>query len=182
MTKIDGLAISMETISVSDGTSSTVFVGEITTLLPGGHGNDTLNSGFGNDILMGIVFSQTLRVTLFNPPSFGWEAGSELEGGAVGGHVKVFDGSGNLIVQSAELVIPPGEFRSVDFDRHALARSGEPGTGRLQARIKPFFDFKSDRLSRVLASFEIVDNSTGKTVVLAGQQCLVFYLGGIPGN
>lgn len=96
--------------------------------------------------------------------------------------MKVFDNGGNLIAQSAELVIPPGEFRSFDFNRDALSLPGEPGTNRAQARIKPFFNFESERLSPVLASLEIVDNRTGKTVVLSGQQCLVFYLGGIPGN
>jgi hypothetical protein len=45
---------------------------------------------------------------------------------------------------------------------------GEPGTIRTQSRIKPFFKFESERLSPVLASFEIVDNSTGKTVSLSG--------------
>jgi hypothetical protein len=59
---------------------------------------------------------------------------------------------------------------------------GELGANRAQVRIKPFFNFESERLSPVLASFEVVDNSTGKTVTLSGQQCLVFYLGGTPSN
>jgi hypothetical protein len=59
---------------------------------------------------------------------------------------------------------------------------GEPGANQAQARIKPFFNFESERLSPVLASFEIDDNRTGKTVVLSGQECLVFLLGGIPSN
>jgi len=77
--------------------------------------------------------------------------------------VKIFGGSGNLIAQSPEQVIPPGEFRSFDFNRDALPLQGEPGTNRAQARIKPFFEFESGRLSPVLASFEIVDGSTGRT-------------------
>ena len=96
--------------------------------------------------------------------------------------MKVFDGAGKLLAQSPELVIPPGEFRSFDINRYALSLPGDPGTNRAQVRIKPFFNSESERLSPVLASFEIVDNSTGKTVVLSGQQCLVFYLGGVPGN
>jgi hypothetical protein len=175
---INPVIASMETVEVRDGTSNTVFVGEIIPSQVGGGGNDILTSGFGNDIIMGIVPGQTLRVTLFNPPSSESEAQSE----PVGAHVKIFDGSGNLITQSQELVIPPGEFRSFDFNRFALSLSGEPGTNRAQARIKPFFNFQSELLSPVLASFEIIDNSAGKTVLLAGQECLVFFLGGRPSN
>jgi hypothetical protein len=150
----------MEIIEVRDGTSNTVFVGEIIPSQGSGSGNDTLNSGFGNDIMMGIVPGQTLRVTLFNPPSS--ESGAQSE--PVGGHVKVFDGSGNLIAQSPEQVIPPGKFRSFDFNRDALPIAGEPGTNRAHVRIKPFYNFRSERLSPVIASFEIVDNRTGKTL------------------
>jgi prepilin-type processing-associated H-X9-DG protein len=157
---IHPVVVSMETISISDGTSNTIFFGEVIPPLPGaGSGNDTFNSGFGNDIVTGIVPGQKLRVTLFNTPSSESEAQSET----VGGHVKVFDGSGNLIAQSPELAIPPGEFRSFDFNRDALPLRGEPGTNRAQARIKPFFKFESERLSPVLASIEIVDVSTGRT-------------------
>jgi len=156
---INSVVASMEIIEVRDGTSNTVFVGEIIPSQGGGSGNDTLNSGFGNDIIMGIVPGQTLRVTLFNPPFS--ESGAQNE--PVGGHVKVFDGSGNLIAQSPEQVIPAGKFRSFDFNRGALPLAGEPGTNRAHVRIKPFYNFSSERLSPVLASFEIVDASTGRT-------------------
>jgi hypothetical protein len=157
---INSLVASMEIIEVRDGTSTTVFVGEvIPSVTGGGSGNDTLNSGFGNDIIMGIVPGQTLRVTLFNPPFS--ESGAQNE--PVGGHVKVFDGSGNLIAQSPELAIPPGEFRSFEFNRFALSLPGEPGTNRANVRIKPFYNFRSGRVSPVLPSFEIVDDITGKT-------------------
>jgi hypothetical protein len=157
---INSVVASMEIIEVRDGTSNTFFVGEIIPSQGGGSGNDTINSGFGNDIIMGIVPGQTLRVTLFNPPFS--ESGAQNE--PVGGHVKVFDGSGNLIAQSPEQVIPPGKFRSFDFNRGALPLAGEPGTNRANVRIKPFYNFRSERLSPVLASFEIVDGSTGRTV------------------
>ncbi len=188
--KMGGLAVSMETISISDGTSNTVFVGEVLPSRSGGSGNDTLNSGFGNDIMMGIVPGRTLRVTLFNLPSFGSETESEAQHN-VRGHVKVFDGTGNLIAQSPEQVIPSGEFRSFNFNHNEILLPGEPDTNRAQVRIKPFFTFESKRLSPLqgddlllsdVISFEVIDNSTGKTVTLAGQQCLVFFLGGRPGN
>jgi hypothetical protein len=150
----------MEIIEVRDGTSNTVFVGEILPSPSGGSGNDIITSGFGNDILMGIGPNMKVRVTLLNRPA----SGSEAQREPVSGHVKVFDGSGNLIAQSPELVIPPGEFRSFDLNRYALPLPGEPGANRAQVRIKPFFNFESERLSPVLASFEIVDISTGRTV------------------
>jgi hypothetical protein len=176
---IKPVVASMEIIEIKDGTSNTIFIGEIIPSIPGGAGGNNVHiEGAARDILMGIIPGQTLRVTLFNPPAF--ESGTQSE--SVNGHIKVFDGGGNLIAQSSEQAVRPGEFRSFDFDRHALPLSGAPGTNRAQTRIKPFFDFESERLSRVLASFEIVDNSTGKTVAMSGQQCLVFYLGGIPNN
>jgi hypothetical protein len=149
---------SMEIIEIKDGTSNTIFVGEILPYIPGGAGaNDVLTEGAARDILIGIVPGQTLRVTLFNPPA----SERDTQGEAVSGHVKVFDRSGNLITQSPSQVILPGQFRSFNFDRYALPFLGEAGANRAQARIKPFFDFESGRLSRILASVEVVDNKTG---------------------
>ena len=175
---IKSVVASMEIISISDGTSNTVFLGEILPSQSGGSGNDIIISGFGNDTLMGVGPGKKVRVTLSNHPA----SGSEAQREPVRGHVKVFDGSGNLIAQSPELIIPRDEIRSFDLSRSEIPLAGEPGTNRAQVRIKPFFTFESERLSPVLASVEIVDISTGKTVTLSGPQCLVFYLGGTPSN
>jgi hypothetical protein len=181
--KIDKLSVSMETISITDGRSNTVFVWEkLPSPVSGGRGNDSIKSGFGNDVTTGIIPGQTLRVTLSNPPSYG----SKAKGNPVIGRVKFLDGSGNLIAQSGESVIPPGEFRSFDLDRDALSLPGEVGTGRLQTRgsWSLILPDASPRLARapgrVAASFELIDNVTGRTEVLSGPECLVFFLGGIP--
>lgn len=174
--KIDGFKVSMETIEISDGTSNTVFFAEVV------HPQPATQAFFVGGVLTGFVPGQSLRVTLFNPPFFGSESVPETQNQRVNGHVKIFDGTGDLLAQSDEAVIRPGESRSFDFNRSALAVPGEPGTNRQQVRIKPFFQFRSGRLSPVLASFELVDNSTGKTQVLQGQECLVFFLGGSPDN
>ncbi len=166
---------SMEIISISDGTSNTILFCEVYPSAPSsGGGRDVLVGGDGRDVLMGIPHGKKLRATIFKPRSSGPDY--------LPSRIKLFDARGYLIAQSDELVIPPGEFRSVEFNGDALPLQRDPGTNQARVRIKPFFNFESERLSPVLASFEIVDNSTGKTVLLTGQQCLVFYLGGIPSN
>jgi hypothetical protein len=167
---IDPVVISIETISISDGTSNTLLVGEVIPAR-GGSGNDLLNSGFANDIMMGIGPGQRLVVTAFNTRS----PGSDAQREPVSGHVKVFDGIGNLIWQSPEQVIPEGEFRSVQVDRNQIPLAGEPGTNRAQVRIKPFFTFESNRLPALqgddlllnnIISFEVVDTNKGKTFLI----------------
>jgi prepilin-type processing-associated H-X9-DG protein len=181
---IKPVVASMEIIDIRDGTSNTFLAGEKYPSPTGGGGNDTLNSGFGNDIMMGIVNDQALLVTISNL------APSDT-GASVTGHVKVFSGDGGLLMQSPDQVILPGDSRSIKINRNEIPLSGEPGTNRAQVRIKPFFTFEPQRLSELqgedrlvanVISFEIMDNSTGKTETLYGHQCLVFYLGGAPGN
>ncbi len=171
---IKPVVVSMETISISDGTSNASFFARLipSQTSSGSGGNDTFiwYPGTLTDVYTGIAPGQKLRATLFNPPSFAPQAGLDAQPAPVGGHVKVFDGSDNLIAQSPEMVIPPGEFLSFDFDYYALPLIGEPGANRKQARIKPFFNFQSERLSPILASVEIVDNTTGKTTVLISEK------------
>jgi hypothetical protein len=159
---------------LTSGLSSTFLVGE---RLPSSETEDRgfLSSSRSNDIVAGIVPGQSIRVTLFNAP---FESQTQTD--TVGGRIKIFDGSNNLIVQSDEMAIAPGSFRSIDFNAEDLAIQGEPGTNRKQVRIGPFFEFQGRRLSRVVVSIETVDNLTGQTTVLSGQECLVFFLGGIP--
>lgn len=176
---IDPVVVSIETISISDGKSNTVIVGEAIPT-PSGSGHDTLKSGFGNDIITGIVPGQTLRVSLFNPLSSGSEAGSDAQSKSFSGHVKVFDASGNLIAQSADLVVAPGEFRYFDINRDALPLPGEPGTGRLQVRAVSEVRFSRINLVQFyvdIENSEVIDNSTGRTA--AAIQHTSFFNGGV---
>jgi prepilin-type processing-associated H-X9-DG protein len=179
---IKPVVASMEIIDIRDGTSNTFLVGVKLPSEDGGSRNDEITSGFGNDIMMGFIPGQTLLITIFNPVA------SEM-GASVNGHVKVFSGDGGLLMQSPERVIRPGEILSIKINRNEISLPGEPGTNRAQVRLNPSYNpyitvdyLESARPSPVLVSFEIVDNSTGKTVTLAGQECLVFFLGGIPSN
>jgi len=79
-----------------------------------------------SSIPLGMGRGQTMRFTLFNPPN------SQREPLRV--HVNIYDQSGNLIAESAEATIPPGEFRSFDFNRSNIPLAGDTGTGRLQVR------------------------------------------------
>lgn len=154
---IKPIAVSAEIVSILDGTSNTIFLGEV---MPSSHnsgGNDVLIGGSGRDILMGIIPGQTLRVSLFNPPS------SDSSRRAVGGHVKIFDGSGNLIAQSPELTIPSDEFRHFDFDRNALHLPGDLGTGRLQLRARLEMSGDSEGTAQLMPSLELIDNNNGRS-------------------
>jgi hypothetical protein len=172
---------SVETIDVRDGTSNTVFVGEIPPSQSGGSGNDTIKSGFGNDIIMGIPPGHKLLFTIFNPRSSGSDYAPS--------RVKLYAKNGNLIAQSPELVIPPGGLGSFEFNPYITIDYVEAGTNRALVRIELSSNSESGGLSTLpnndvlltdVISFEVIDNSTGKTVTLSGQQCLVFYLSGTP--
>jgi hypothetical protein len=106
---------------------------------------------------MGIPPGKELRVTILKPRSSGPDY--------LPSRVKLFEANGSLIAQSPELVILPGESRSFKFNGDALHLQRDPGTSQARVRIKPFFNFESERLFPVLASFEIVDPGTGRTVM-----------------
>ena len=181
--RIGGLTVSMETLSIRDGTSNTVFFSEVlpSALRKGGR-QRILAGGIAGDRLIGIAPGQTLRVTLSNPLSSEATRGAPAQTGAISGQVKLLDASGAVIAESEKLDIAPDTFRSFDFSREALALPGEPGTERLQVRVQPLLQSTAPQPKRGLASIEIIDRSTGGTVVLEGQQCLVFFLGGGAGN
>jgi len=118
------------------------------------------------DMVVGLVPGQTLRLTLFNP-----------EGNPqVSGHVKVFDGGGALLFQTPEVEIGPGEFHSFDIDRSNISVAGDPRTGRFQARARLIglrrASAREDasnvraRIDRLPRMIELIDNETGKTTAM----------------
>lgn len=124
----------------------------------------------------GMARGQTARFTVFNPGDTVDQQGCGERGTAcsnltVSVVVAMMDQQGSRIAQSAEIEIPPGEFRSIDFNRDAFLLPGEPDTGRLQIRPVLRLAFARSALQgfdvpRLIDSIEIVDNLTGMTTVL----------------
>ena len=109
--------------------------------------------------LFGLSDGQTLRVHVTHMKG---DEGNQL----LHARIRLQDSNGNLIAESSELVIPPGEFRSYDFPRNALPLTGEPGTGRVQMAANIFLKFDPGKIDSVNATLELVDNSTGRTTAL----------------
>jgi hypothetical protein len=134
---------------------------------------ETVSINFGKAPL-GLARGQTARFTVVNPAADRQgcgEAGTGCAALGVSIVVSLLDQHGALITRSAEVGIPPGEFRSIDFDRDALPVPGDPGSGRLQTRPVVRLTLVRTALQSVeapalLDSIEIVDNLTGETTVL----------------
>ena len=122
----------------------------------------------GATALIGLARGDKLRFTAFNPST----TESHQRNEPVRVQVLIFTATGEGIAESPAIVIPPGEFRSVDFDHDDLPISGEPGTtaARNQVRTVALWGVRS-RTFNVSTSLELVDNTTGHSrVVLQGIQ------------
>lgn len=121
--------------------------------------------GYGNG---GIVSGQSLRVNLANLIELEGREHNPVE---VFAQVRLYDDQGRVLAQSAEVRILYKRFRTFNFNRASLPFPGEQGTGRLQVRVEvevraaePFRLVREAAAKGLLpASFEIVDNSTGRT-------------------
>ena len=95
-----------------------------------GQSNETIVTG--GTALVGLARGEMLRFTALNPTKT--ESGRRNE--PISLQLKLYDANGDVIAESAEVVIPPGEFRFVDFNHDDLPVAGEPGTARTQIRHK----------------------------------------------
>ncbi len=158
---------------VTDGTSNTFFAGEELVRPLHGGGAPALTSRAAGDVLVGIAAGQTLRVS-----AFAVDAPAGTRTAPLRMHVNVYDEDGTVVATSRQVDIAAGHFGSVDIARRDLPVTGE--SGRAQVRVKPLFALGTNDLDRrVVTSLETVD-SAGNTV--DGPQCLVFFLGGNPGD
>jgi hypothetical protein len=113
----------------------------------------------GNETVLGIVPGESLFVSALN----GANPESRERAEPVSVQVEAYDEDGNVIGESDAVEIAPGEFRTIRFNYRDLRMTGEPYTGRKQARIRMFSLIDRARLSPVAATFETVDDVTGKT-------------------
>ena len=150
-----------DTIEIIDNVSGR------TTVSTGG-GANVNPDGFqiisaGKDCLVGFVPGERLRVSALN--SFDPSVGDGRKFKMLFA-VTILLADGSVIAESDEITLDPGESHFFDFKRADLPIAGEPG-GRVQARV--IFRKLSLR-AEFPSSFEIVDQSTGKTTVFISQK------------
>jgi hypothetical protein len=130
----------------------------------GGHEPDEVTSVL-HTTSWGMTGGQKARISVVNP-----NEPSQQERRIIFIRVVLFDAGGAVIAESDEVAIPPGEFRSVDFNRDAIPLPGEPGSGRLQTRAqvhyRSFFLVDRTRVVGLPTSTELIDNSTGRTAAV----------------
>jgi hypothetical protein len=120
--------------------------------------------------LIGLTNGHTLRV---NAVYAGDAAERQGRSARVRARVNLFDAAGTLLLQSAEAVFAPGEFRSFDFDRADIPGSGEPTGGRLQMRVSlevtasPTVSARDSKATPIATSLELFDNSTARSNLFA---------------
>lgn len=91
-------------------------------------------------------------------------------------NVKLFNSAGQVIAQTETAPAQAGRFDYSDFNRDLIGLPGEPGTGRLPARVEVTARFRVAQqvdatfLQKALedfpASLELIDNSTGRTTAV----------------
>jgi hypothetical protein len=123
---------------------------------PAGPNETTVN---GQTNLLGLIQGETLRFTAFNPT----ETDSGRANEPISLQLKLYDQHGDVIAVSPKVVIPPGEFRSVDFNRDDLPLSGEPGTTRAQLRTMPLWGLRARTRLHISTSLEVINNTNGGT-------------------
>jgi hypothetical protein len=149
--------------------------GRTTTALGGGKnalslddspGNESLNPksfpviSAGSDRMFGLASGETVRFMTFVPND---PVSTEQTRQVSFVQVLLMDATGTQIAQSDEIAIPPGESRSIDFNRNDL-----PLTGRMQIRARVRYRTFSliDRTQfSATTSIELLDTATGRTLV-----------------
>jgi hypothetical protein len=112
----------------------------------------------GATALVGLASGDMLRFTAFNPDKT--ESGRPNE--PISLRLKLYDAGGDVIAESPQIEIPPGEFRSVDFNQDQLAVASAPGE-RNQVRTFPLWGLRARGRLLVTTSLEIVQSSTGSS-------------------
>src|SRR5215813_13994345 len=113
----------------------------------------------GRSFVIGLVSGEVLRYSAFNPAET--DTGKPTEPLSL--QLKLYDAHGTLVATSPKIVIPPGEFRWIEFDRDTLPISGEPGSTRAQFRTQPLWGLRARDRLQVSTSLEVHGNSSSST-------------------
>ena len=90
--------------------------------------------------------------------------------------IQILGPEGNVIAQSDEIRVEPGQIKFWDAPRDLIPVSGEPGTGRLQVRTRIVVTTSATDfdLESLMPTIEVIDNITGRTLHSAGKTFLIF--------
>src|SRR5262245_7641253 len=109
----------------------------------------------GQTGLVGLQRGDMLRFTAFNPPTT--ESGQPTEPLSL--RLRFFDEHGDAVAVSAEVVIPPNQFRWVDFNYDDIPITAD-STGRKQVRTVPLWGLRTRGRFSVPTSLEITNSTT----------------------
>ena len=112
-----------------------------------------------SDTMIGIAPGQTLRLTFFNPTS----------NTIAGPHVRVFNGSGDSLIDARHRPLAAGEFDSFDIRYSDIEQiAGEGGTGRRQIRtdISIVYTGLESEAKLFRPTWEMVDSVNGQSVLI----------------
>jgi prepilin-type processing-associated H-X9-DG protein len=115
----------------------------------------------------GIAPGQIARISVVN---FAFGDGSVRSNDPLVVRIQLLDTEGEVIAQSDEITAAPGQTRFWDAPRELLPASGD-STGRLQVRARILVTTDSFDLgrSRLAPTVELIDPSTGRSVLFAVQ-------------
>ncbi|HEX6729670.1 MAG TPA: hypothetical protein VF074_06655 [Pyrinomonadaceae bacterium] len=151
---------------MGDGTSNTVFIGELLPSPDDGDSGDIETFAISMRATLGVVRDQVLLGSLRNPD----EASEPIIF-----QVKILNKNGAVIALSPAVEIPSGESRTLRFPYDNLVGAVEADTDRAEIRTVALWGLRTrpkggstfDRVSSPFMSFEVVDNTSGRTLVFA---------------
>ena len=144
---------------MGDGTSNLLLSGERLPAPPDDDSSDVELFALFMRSTLGVVRDQAFLVSLRNPD----EASEPIVF-----QVKVLNKNGAVIAMSPKVEIPPGESHTVRFGYEDLLAAVDADTGRAEVRTAVLWGFRdpSPPLPQFI-SFEVVNNTTGRTLVFA---------------
>ena len=130
---------------------------------------------------LGIIQGQTARISI----TLRRLANPRLADEPISARFQLLDTEGEVIAESAEIRVRPGQTRFWDQPRSVLPASTEPA-GRLQVRVRVLVTTQSSAVDRssLMPTIEVIDTITGGTVYQMGKRFLIFVPtpNGTPGN